>query len=356
MKTTRRILLTVLVLLGAAAASEGRAGESAAAPVIVPSPGDPRIRHLSWPKITRTEKGTLVLAYSAGIGHNRGGSGLAVSLSTDDGRTFSAPRLLCYYPDDDPRYRDVGNLALGIGEDGSVILLAMAYTPKGENTIRGWRSEDEGKTWDPTDTSAIAENRTGSVFGHVFSVPGKGLAVCGHFREPKGDGIWIAYSEDNGRAWGSPQSISNQRYFEPAFVQAGGRLIGLVRENGAHAYHQFVSDDRGKTWQFKQAAIQGDPRAVHPSPFITFDPREPNTLHALVSERAPNHQISLWRADAETLKWNRVRRLAEGGGDWTYPWMTHLGGNDWFLVYYQGEKDAASIYGKRITIPANGQK
>ncbi|MFT6618768.1 MAG: hypothetical protein ACJASX_001662 [Limisphaerales bacterium] len=32
--------------------------------------------------------------------------------------------------------------------------------------------------------------------------------------------------------------------------------------------------------------------------------------------------------------------------------MTHLDGNDWFLVYYGGEKDGPnSIYGMKLTVP-----
>lgn len=51
------------------------------------------------------------------------------------------------------------------------------------------------------------------------------------------------------------------------------------------------------------------------------------------------------------LEWQRIGLIAKGGGDWTYPWMTHLGGNDWYLVYYQGNKESASIYGTKIVIP-----
>ncbi len=323
--------------------------------VIVASPADPATRHLSWPKIVRAGNGTLILGYSAGVGHNRGGSGLAISLSKDDGQTFTSPKLLCYYPRDDARYRDVGNLALGVGKDGVIILLAMAYNDDKANTILGWISQDHGETWKRTDTSAIGENRTGSVFGHVFQVQGKGMAVCGHYRKPRGTGLWIAYSTDNGTTWGSPQTLSERAFFEPVFVHSDNEMIGLVRENAARAYHQFVSRDLGKHWTLSEKATQSSPKAVHPSPFITTDPAHPERLLALVSERTPVNQITLWETRSGTLKWRRVGLVAEGGGDWTYPWMTHLGGKDWFLVYYQGTKDEASILGSRITVPDPGR-
>ena len=318
--------------------------------IVVPAPDDEAIRHLAWPKIVRAGNGTLVLAYSAGVGHNKGASGLAVSLSEDGGRTFSHPELLCYYPEDDDRYRDVGNLALGVGNDGVVSLLAMAFNGDQANTILGWCSSDSGKTWRRTDISALGNSKTGSVFGHVFAVPGKRLAVCGHYRKPRGTGLWISYSNDNGQSWNVPQTISEKRYFEPVFIHTGGNLIGLVRENAACAYHQLLSRDLGKSWQFRERAIQGNPSAVHPSPFLVADPTQPGKLYALVSERAPANQISLWESYCDTLQWRRICLIAEGGGDWTYPWMTHLDGNEWYLVYYQGTTSSSSIYGTKIVV------
>ncbi len=321
------------------------------AAVLVPSPPDKAICHLAWPKLARAKNGALVLAYSAGAGHNIGASGLAVSLSEDGGRSFSPPELLCYYPKHGEPYRDVGNLALGVGNDGAVILLAMAYSGDEANTILGWRSADHGKTWQSTDTSAIANSKTGSVFGHVFPVPDMGVAICGHYRKPKGNGIWMAYSRDNGKTWGPPQTITDMKLFEPVFIHTKGSLIGLVRQNEACAYHQLVSRDIGKSWQFTEKVIQGDCHAVHPSPFLAADPLNHQHLYALVSERETLHRITLWHAHCKTLQWRRIGLVVTGGGDWTYPWMTHLRGNEWFLVYYQGASRSTSIYGGRITLP-----
>ncbi|QDT66237.1 sialidase family protein [Calycomorphotria hydatis] len=351
------LLSALLVSVNAQLVAAGEAGLPTVGParVIVPSPEDEKLQHLSWPKVVKARNGNLVVAYSAGIGHNKGGSGLAVSVSEDDGQTFSSPKLLCYFPDDDARYADMGNVALGIGEGGELVMLAMAFRDNQSNTILGWRSTDNGSTWNRTDTSAIDNNKTGSVFGHLFAVPGKSLAACGHYRQPKGSGIWIAYSDDNGKSWGPPQTITSQKYFEPVFIHSNGRLIGLVRENSAHAFHMFSSDDLGETWQFTESAIQGHPQAVHPSPFLIEDPNNHERLLSLVSERTPTNEISLWETDRDTLQWKRVCLITRGEGDWAYPWMTHLGGDEWYLVYYMGTKKASSIYGLKLTIPRDIQ-
>jgi len=349
-----RVLLSLIVWALVCQSLESAEIVCDSARVIVPAPVDTKLQHLAWPKVVKAQNGTLILAYSAGVGHNQGGSGLAVSLSQDHGKTFSPPHVLRYFPDDDPRFRDCGNMALGVAGDGGIVLLAMAFDGDQRNTILGWRSNDQGTSWTQTDTSTLSDNQTGSVFGHVLQVPGNRLAVCGHYRQPTGDGIWISYSDDHGVTWRAPQTITSEKYFEPAFTFAQQRLVGLVRENAAHAYHEFVSDDSGQTWTFHKNVIQGDQRAVHPSPFIVADPQNEGRLFALQTERTKDREIFLWSADIENLEWKRLRKLVScpEAEDFGYPWMTHLKGGTWFVVFYAGEKSGPnSIHGMRLTIP-----
>ena len=72
---------------------EPQPGDYGAARVVVPSPEDPRFAHLAWPKLARTADGTLVLACCAGVSHTRSACP-AVSVSIDDGRTFTPPNVL----------------------------------------------------------------------------------------------------------------------------------------------------------------------------------------------------------------------------------------------------------------------
>lgn len=127
-----------------------------------------------------------------------------------------------------------------------------------------------------------------------------------------------------------------------------------MRENAAHAYHQYVSDDLGANWSFRPKVLQGDARANHPSPFVVVDPSNPKRLLALQTERSKKRQIFLWEADSTALEWRRIGLVVSrpDAEDFGYPWMSHLEGDDWFLVYYGGEKDGAnSIHGLKLTIP-----
>lgn len=323
--------------------------------IAVPAPEDARFAHLSWPKVVTAPDGTLVLAYIAGREHVNGDGCPAVSVSSDRGRTFSEPRILREF-DSSKKYQHGANLAMGVAEDGAIVLMVMAFTNDERNSIFGWRSEDSGKSWSTVDTSSLGESKTGSVFGLIFPVPGKGLAVTGHFRKPKGSGIWMAYSSDHGKTWGDPETITDEAYFEPTFLFAGGKLIGLIRENKAHAYHQYLSDDLGKSWQAHKSALQGDAESVHPSPFLIEDPGHPGHLYALQTQRGKNNQVHLWKADAnaEKLEWEYLDKVVEApkDQDFGYPWMTPLGDGKWFLAYYAGGNVGAnSIYGVELSLP-----
>jgi len=356
------VLVLVFVLIGLSAGfvpCRSMAADFGEARIVVAAPDDERFAHLSWPKVVTAEDGTLVLAYIAGREHVNGDGCPAVSISSDGGKTFSEPQILREF-DKSTKYQHGANLAMGVADDGAIVLLAMAFTNDERNSIFGWRSEDSGKSWKPVDTSSLADSKTGSVFGRVFAVPGKGLAASGHFRKPKGSGIWMAFSPDHGKTWGDPRTVTADAYFEPTFLYAGKKLIGLIRENQAHAYHQYVSADLRESWQVKPGALQGDASSVHPSPFLIEDPAHPGQIYVLQTQRGKNNQIHLWKgradasADGHDLKWEHVKQVVEvpKDQDFGYPWMTPLGDGKWFVVYYAGEKVGAnSIWGLEISLP-----
>lgn len=322
--------------------------------VVVEPPDDPRFAHLSWNKALRTPKGTIVLAYIAGTFHGDHGGGCpAVSRSTDGGQTFTPPKILRQFgPGQD--YSHSGNVALGIAEDGALVLLAMAYTGSEANHIFGWRSEDDGLTWAPADTAALGPNKTGSVFGNILPLPGRGLVVLGHYRagaQPHTSGIWMAVSADHGRSWGAPRRISEANAVEPVLLQSGGRLLAFLRGAGGHGGRQFIaaSDDLGATWktELSPLAPERPASARLAAPCAVVNPAQPGEIIALTTERAlPGNtpgRIWLWKGNAKDLAWRRVRVVLEfprvegdPHTDFGYPWLVHLDGNRWLMLYYHG--------------------
>lgn len=340
------------------------AGDYGQPRLVVPAPSDPRYAHLGWPKIATAPDGTLVLAYLSGTTHITNGCPV-VAVSKDGGHSFSEPRILIELHEG-LEFEHSGNLALGFAADGAIVLLAMAL--RGErkgSTIFGWRSTDSGETWTSVNTDRLRET-AGSVYGHVFAVPGRGLAVTGHYREGTagpGEGLWIGFSEDDGFTWGEPQLITEQYLGEPAFCYAGGKLIGLAkgRKSSSVGYTQFESTDGGRQWKVTPAVLSTERNPA--SPVIIPDPDDPNVVYAFQTERvitgaeeAPGH-ITLFRANADDLAWEKVGVVAYFSQmpavrrDFGYPWMAKRADGTWFLVFYDGVfAGANSIWGLTLEI------
>jgi hypothetical protein len=332
--------------------------------VALPAPEGPRFAHLSWNKVVRTPRGTIVLACVAGEFHgNHGGGCPAVARSTDGGRTFSKLSILREFgPGRD--YTCCGNLALGLAGDGGLVLLAMAYTGEETNHIFGWRSEDDGVTWTPVDTSTLGPDKTGSVFGNVVPIAGVGLAVLGHYRpgsRPHTEGIWMSVSTDHGRHWGQPRRIADVRAVEPVLLAMEGRLIAFLRSNKkpiletAAVGRQYiaVSDDAGRAWTTKLSALDAENPATArlAAPCAVENPNRRGELLVLTTERTTskkqNSRIWLWRGSAKSLEFHRERVLLEfpksaQNTDLGYPWLLHVEGRRWLVFYYHGQKHGPS--------------
>jgi hypothetical protein len=346
-------LAALLCLPGGVAAAETLppwAGRSPAGEVVriaVTPPANPRFEHLAWPKAVRTADGTIVLGYLAGT-HHGSASCPAVSISTDGGKTFSAPNVLKEFGPG-KEYGNSGNMALGIAHDGAVLLLAHGHN-KDANHIYGWRSADQGRTWQPVDTAGLGPNKTGSSTGTIVQIPGRKLMVTGHYRDgskPYRLGIWQSTSTDDGRSWGEPRMINNLNAGEPVLVRHENRLLVFIRGRGPAAARQFVSvsEDWGQTWVTDLLNLT--PRQPHTTglahPFAMVHPHHPAELLAITFERPLPGAAQLWRAPAKTLAFKHERTLVElpklegdRNNDFGYAWLLPLEGRRALVFYYHG--------------------
>jgi hypothetical protein len=354
----------VLALSGAVEIVSTPAGGDFGAPrLLVPAPKEPDLQHLAWPKVLRAKDGRLHVFCLAGFSHTQRGSPV-MFVSSDGGRTFTGPTVLMKFGEGE--WRHSGNLAAGFAEDGALVVLAMGMNAGSARTgIFGWRSPDSGRTWQPADTSALS-GKAGSVYGNVFAVPGKGLAVAGHFRKGatmRQQGIWISFSKDQGRSWSEAQVVTTGPEVEPAMIYTAGKIVGLIRTSPSDRYIQVVSEDKGATWK-QTGAFVGAGTSL-PSPFLAADPRDPKLLWALQTDRNPDGlgdgqgKIWLWSARLDKLEWNREGLVARfpsrsqwRAADYGYPWMAHLGGREWLLVFYGGEHAGPnSLWGMKLRVP-----
>lgn len=343
--------------------------------VILPAPAEAVHRHLAWPKVVKTDSG-LVLVCVSGARHGAVDDACeALSISTDNGESWSALSYFTY-PASAADWPYKGNVALGA--DGNLVnLLSMAYK-NGDNPksgILGRISDDGGVTWRYADTSAITSNRTGSVFGYIIDIPGRGLTVFGHYRPPARDplgGIWMSSSTDRGETWSAPTTVLEKSgTVEPCFVFSDSRLIGLIREDkvdgsGAiNGYWQIASDDNGKTWSAPKKVMEDSAGGQSAAPCIFEDPSERGRLYVLQTRRRGNFgtssctgEIVVWTATAKDLVWRKIGTVASFSGieDWGYASAASLGNGEWFVVFYAGKmRGANSIYGVRCKFMRKGR-
>lgn len=160
----------------------------------------------AFPDVCRLSDGRLMAVFYAGYGHvampspklPQGGR-IAYCTSADEGHTWSPAKVLFDSPDDD---RDPSITSLPSGR------LICCYF-----SLRG--TPDSGKPW-------------------------------------KGLGTWTVVSDDLGKTWSPPRSVSEGYYCSsPIREISGGRLVlGLYRELAeTSAGAVGLSDDQGATWR-----------------------------------------------------------------------------------------------------------
>ncbi|MES2696883.1 MAG: sialidase family protein [Verrucomicrobiota bacterium] len=342
------LVSTPLLASDALPAWAGKAPNGDTVRVAVTPPENPRFAHLAWPKAVRVADGTIVLGYQAGT-HHGDASCPAVSISTDGGKTFSAPQVLKEFGPG-MEYTNSGNMALGVAHDGSVILLSHGHKSNTTNHIFGWRSTDSGRTWKPVDTSALGPNKTGSSTGSIVQLPGKRLMSVGHYRggsKPYDTGIWRSISEDDGLTWGEPAMVNNLNAGEPVIVRHRDRLLVFIRGRGPANARQFisVSDDWGQTWKTELSNITAVGKHANnlAHPFAMVNPHAPDELLAITFERPAPGSAQLWKGDPKTLSFKRTRALIElpkiendKNTDFGYAWLVPMEGRRALVFYYHG--------------------
>lgn len=320
---------------------------------LVPAPSDPRHAHLAWPKLAVTSKGQWVLAYCAAEFHGAHGGGCPAVSTSDDGVSFSDPLILTEFGGGET-YTHCGNLALGVTSDDTIILMAMAYRGDDANSIFGWASIDGGKNWQEINVASLAASRTGSVYGHIFQVPGRGYAVCGHYRPgsyPHDTGLWISFSQE-GLHWFAPEHITDTHLVEPAVICVDENIVGLVRYPNADQHDRYAllqANRRRLDWTLSDSPVKSaKPNTRLPSPFITVDPDDPNRLIALMTERTvPGNtpgRISWWTSTSGGSEWTDRGTLVElphadgdPNTDFGYPWMAKRENGTWLMTFYHGQ-------------------
>jgi sialidase-1 len=359
--------------------------------IICRLPGE-RLGYFGWPSIARLDDGMLVVA-SSGLRseHVCPWGKTVLNVSTDDGRTWSAPRVINDSPIDD---RDAGVVHLGGGRllvswftsdtrryrqaDWCKRTLGEAELARWDAALAGWTddlvrrwlgswvmlSDDRGATW-----SAPIRAPVSTPHGPIRLASGD-LLYLGKDADAMGEGrIWAARSRDGGRAWtvlgAVPECAGTtpKNYHEPHVIALPtGKLVGMIRveqlavERPADGLINFSlfqteSPDGGATWTpARPTGVCGSPPHLlrHSS----------GALVCVYGFRRPGYgqRAILSRDDGATWESDWIIRDDGPDGDLGYPASAELADGSLLTIYYQkvpGDRKCSLLWSRwRLPAPA----
>ncbi|NSW90035.1 MAG: exo-alpha-sialidase [Firmicutes bacterium] len=308
--------------------------------------------------LVKTGPQSLAVIYRTGGTHVSISATLAVSTSSDGGKSWSDPVEIY------PRWEDVRNPAFGVNSRGELVAafwkgkqcyevadgeakgFSIKYAKKGDFTFTTI-SSDGGKTWSKPTPLNIENLRLISPYGRIITAP-DGTLLMSVYGVPAGDDeakdnvVYLIRSRDGGRTWGN-ESVVAHDYNETSFAfMPDGTLIAAARN---WSKGQFVSilfsKDMGYTWSEPKQVTRN---SEHPADLtllqsgkllLTFGRRvRPMGCGALISEDGGK----TWRHDKEIL-------LAGDGienGDLGYPSTVQLDdGTIVTVLYYASGSEMA---------------
>ena len=234
-----------------------------------------------FPVAVRTGPSSLAAVFRTGGPHIGVSGTLAVSSSTDAGRSWSDP------VDVAPRGEDVRNPAFGLSAAGKLVLLFQKarphhyrdgeFGPERDNSEEARKrqreieelfstsSADCGRSWSAPVPVRTSELTFVSPYGRIVSDESGTLYACvyGRARTPR-EGIRdtsvLLRSRDGGESW-TEESVVAQGYNEISFAFVGERLVAALRSESGHTAIAH-SSDLGVSWS---APVQLTRDGEHPA-------------------------------------------------------------------------------------------
>jgi len=310
------------------------------------SRGEAAGSYQAFPDICRLKGGDLLCVFYAGYGHvslpkdgwPRGGRICCVK-SSDEGRTWSTPRVLFDGPSDD---RDPHIAQM---RDGTVVCSSFTYQPQPDKTAICdtflVTSHDGGETWD-TEPKIVAAGWPSSA--PVRELP-DGTRILGVYREQSGEAYGgIIRSTNSGKTWCAPIPIGKgsgvRLDAETDFILLkDGTLYAALRGDRV-PMHFATSRDLGLTW----SAVKDIGFPAHCPHFSRL-----STGEILLTHRLPATSLHISRDEAKS--WQGPYKLDETSG--AYPSTVELKDGSVLAVYYE-EGQGSAIRARRFRLKDNG--
>jgi hypothetical protein len=224
------------------------------------------------PALLQLPEGRVVLIYgwSAGAVESSGpmSAGFFISLSDDDGNTFTVPRLVhvpkAYWV---ATSEDVLHL-----EDGTLLAPLTVGKRNGETTVLLAVSTDKGAKWERFLKVSGDSLRASSFQKPALARLSDRRLLClmeGGVADPY---LYATRSADDGATWEKPRNTGVQGK-EPALaVTSNGTLLCAFRDRWPEGISLVRSYDRGISWEGETQALSLD--AGNPSPHLALLPAD----------------------------------------------------------------------------------
>lgn len=206
----------------------------------------------SGPLMVRNSS-TIFTFYRQGTGHIGNDGKTVMTLSTDEGKTQSAPITVLSETGVD--IRQAGG---GMTPTGRIILFLAKYNADTQTSIsQGYiYSDDNASTWSPYQTIPHATTPTEfSLYGKMIEING-GKLMMSWYGTTAGNNseVYTITSTNNGTTWSAPVTVSSTpkvsaEINESAFWHLGsGVIIGVCRNDTSGKFKQVISTDNAVTW------------------------------------------------------------------------------------------------------------
>lgn len=310
------------------------------------SRGDAAGSYQAFPDACRLPNGDILCVFYGGYGHvslpnadwPRGGR-VCMVRSTDEGRTWSDPRILFDGPEDD---RDPHVAAM---RDGTLYCTFFTYRQvdgKTQFDASLVESRDGGESWSD---KPVTLARQWAVSAPVREFP-DGTRLIGVYTEAKGTAYGgVIRSTDQGKTWSEPIPIQPESGVrldaETDVIQLrDGTILAALRGDGKVNLHFSTSKDMGLTWS-----------PVRDSGFLGHSPHlnRLSTGEILLLHRMPQTSLHVSRDDAAT--WQGPYLVDDFVG--AYPSSVELKDGTVLIVYYE-EGDGSAIRVQRVRLTADG--
>jgi sialidase-1 len=313
---------------------------------LIISRGEAAGSYQAFPDLCRLTNGDLLCVFYAGYGHvslprndwPRGGRICRIR-SRDEGRTWSAPRILFDGPFDD---RDPHIAQM---QDGTIICSFFTYRPQPDGKVLCdtclVTSRDGGETWD-TEPQVVAAGWPSSA--PVRELPG-GTRVLGVYHEEGATAYGgVIRSTDGGKTWCAPIPIGQRSGVrldaETDLVRLkDGTLFAALRGDRVNM-HYATSPDGGLTWSpVKDIGFPG-----HCPHFTRLRGGE-----ILLTHRLPLTALHVSRDESKT--WQGPYQIDTTPG--AYPSTVELNDGSVLVVYYEEGAESA-VRARRFKLTATG--